>query len=850
MYKSAHTRPANAATEAVSGRAATRGIPTPLGTWSPLSSFVGRELQLRDVHRVLIDTRLLTLTGPGGVGKTRLALELARELERDPRFADGVRFSGLAALTDAALVPQEIAAVLGVREEAGQHVVETMQEALRDRRLLLVLDNCEHLVAPCAALAEALLRVCPGLTILATSREPLNIAGETVWPVPPLSVPTPTEARLPDALLRHEAVRLFVERARAAAPTFALSDANASATAEICMRLDGIPLAIELAAARIRMLGPQQIADRLNDRFRLLTGGARTALPRHQTIRALVDWSYELLPEQERTLFCRLGVFAGGWSLDMAEAVGAGEGIDQSSVMDLLGRLVDKSLVVVQPHTERAGEQVRYDLLETLRHYALERLTADNSLESTARRHASYFLDLVERADARFWASDEAGALSSIEPEHDNVRAALRYFLSTGAVDYALRLASSMGMFWFIRGYCTEGRTWLHEALGLAAADGPAASSGAAHAKALHADGRLAHVQGDYGVAEERLHAAITIWQRLGDDSQMANALFLLGRIALARGDRAAMMPLLLESLARAERVGYQSMQRLTRLWLAQVAFEDGDDEATRAWAAQVLGKDDAGGSRRDACFALRLLGDVEARQGNRARARELLEASLAHGREVGRWLAAWSALDLADLLIEQDPEAARRLLQEALTAYRDAGDREGVAATLEVSARFAAAVGLAAAALRLGGATAALRATVGALSGPGRSHLHAYFDGARATLGAGPADVAWTQGMSLSYGRAISEALALLDSPAPARPDVGNPAQASVEASPLTSREREVAALVARGQSNRAIASQLVISEGTAERHVGNIFAKLGLGSRAQLAVWAVEHGLLQENL
>jgi predicted ATPase len=322
-----------------------------------LSSFVGRERQVADVKRLLADTRLLTLTGPGGVGKTRLALEVARDLDGGGLVADGAWFVGLAPLADAALVPQETAAALGIREEAGRPILETLQDALRPSRLLLVLDNCEHLVDACAELADALLHACPLLTILATSREVLNIAGEAVWPVPPLLVPAQATTWSPDVLLRLEAVRLFVERARTAVPAFALSDANAAAVAEVCTRLDGLPLAIELAAARVRLLGPDQIAARLGDRFRLLTGGARTAMPRHQTIRALVDWSYELLPEQERTLFCRLGVFAGDWSLEAAEAVGGGDGIEPSAVLDLLGHLVDKSLVVAQPPTSSTGGQ-------------------------------------------------------------------------------------------------------------------------------------------------------------------------------------------------------------------------------------------------------------------------------------------------------------------------------------------------------------------------------------------------------------------------------------------------------------------------------------------------------------
>ena len=302
-------------------------------------------------------------------------------------------------------------------------------------------------------------------------------------------------------------------------------------------------------------------------------------------------------------------------------------------------------------------------MLETLREYALERLTAETSLAASKHRHAHYFLELVERADARLWAGHEAGAASSIEPEHDNVRAALRHFLATGEAERAARLAGALGMFWFFRGHFDEGRAWLRDVLGQFEAGGPLVSASATYAKALHADGRLAHGQGDYAAAEQRLQAALAVWRQLGNGTQAANALFLLGRTELGRGERAAARALFLESLACAEAAGDPWVESLARLWLGQIAFDDGDDDAARAWAEQVLAGVEATGSHRNACFALRLLGDVEARRGNVDGARKLLEASLAHGREVGRWLAAWPAVDLADLLIEQRDHAVARAL-------------------------------------------------------------------------------------------------------------------------------------------------------------------------------------------
>jgi DNA-binding NarL/FixJ family response regulator len=516
--------------------------------------------------------------------------------------------------------------------------------------------------------------------------------------------------------------------------------------------------------------------------------------------------------------------------------------------LDLLGHLADKSLVVAQPPAQDAVGEVRYRLLATLRHYAVERLAADGATDAAARRHALYFLDLVERADSVFLAGDEAGALSRIEPEHDNVRAALRYFLAGGEVEHAARLAGALGMFWFFRGHFNEGRAALREVLARAEPAGLAAGPSAAYANALHADGRLAFGQGDYAAAEQRMQTALAIWRRLGDRVRTAYALFLLGRIEQFRGQRAAARPFYLESLAVANAAGDRPLEALNRLFLAEVAFEDGDDDGARAWADEALAGVEAANSRRNAALALRLLGDVAARMGDADRARGHFEASLAHAREVGGHYAASTAVNFAILLTEQHNHArARALLGEALITYRDAGDRQGTARGLEGCARLAATVGSASQAVRLAAAAAALRAAAGApLPPPERTTLDRHLAAARAALGARAASEAWAEGQSLPPAQATAEALALLEAPAHGQ---GGPSEPTpVKAGPLTPREREVAALVARGLSNRAIAQELVITEATAERHIGNVFAKLGLDSRAQLAVWALQHGLVPQ--
>jgi non-specific serine/threonine protein kinase len=402
---------------------ATAGPPTNLPI--SLTSFIGREREIAEVTRLLAgppsESRLLTLTGAGGCGKTRLALRVAGEALGD--FPDGVWLVELAALADPALVAGAVAMAVGVREVPGRALTESLVDHLRDRTLLLILDNCEHLVAAAAGLADVLLRSCPRLRVLATSREPLGSAGETIWRVPSLTLPplSAADAPLLEPLTRYEAVRLFVERARAAVPAFAPSAENAPALVEICRRLDGIPLAIELAAARVRVFSAAQIAARLDDRFRLLTAGPRTALPRQQTLRATVDWSYDLLAEPERALLRRLSVFAGGWTFEAAEAVAAGDGIQTHAVLDLMAQLVDKSLVIAE---EQRGA-VRYRLLETIRAYARDRLLEAGEAERTRDRHLAYFLGLAEEAEPRLRGAEERVTLDRLEAEHANLQAAL-----------------------------------------------------------------------------------------------------------------------------------------------------------------------------------------------------------------------------------------------------------------------------------------------------------------------------------------------------------------------------------------------------------------------------------------
>jgi predicted ATPase len=416
-----------------------------------LSSFVGREKELAEVRRLLKDTRLLTLTGAGGCGKTRLALAAADELVET--FEDGVWLVDLAPLSDPSLVPQAIASAPGVREQPGRSLTETLSDYLASRKVLLVLDNCEHLIESCAELAEFLLRSCPGLWVLATSREALGIAGEVAWPVPSLSLPDLRRVPNIDSLSRYEAARLFIDRAEAIKPTFALTEQNAPSVARICYRLDGIPLAIELAAARTKVLSVEEISERLDDCFGLLTTGNRTALPRQRTLYATMVWSHELLSEQEQILFRRLSVFAGGFTLQAAEAVCAGDDLERNEVLDLLSHLVDKSLVIMRENSTGT----RYRLLETVRQYGRERLK--ESEDEVEQRHAGFFVGLAEEAEGELSGSDQARWLTLLQSEHDNLRAALSWSLGEKRnIELGVRLAAALWLFWFARGYLSEGR--------------------------------------------------------------------------------------------------------------------------------------------------------------------------------------------------------------------------------------------------------------------------------------------------------------------------------------------------------------------------------------------------------
>jgi predicted ATPase/DNA-binding CsgD family transcriptional regulator len=802
------------------------------------NSFVGRERDLAELARLLGDVRALTLCGPGGIGKTRLALRLAVEVV--PGFPDGAWLVELADTEDPSLVTRRVATALGVRDEPDRPLAETLTEALRPRLLLLILDTCEHVVDSSATLVHQLLAGCPGLRVIATSREPLRVRGETVWRVPPLALPAPAAELGAGELARHEAIRLFADRAAAVRPGFALDAANSAAVLRLCRTLDGMPLAIELAAARVGALSVEQIAARLGDRFQLLASGDRTAPRRQQTLRAAVDWSYELLTEPEQVLLRRLAVFS-GWNLEMAEQVCGGDAIRPDQVLDLLAALIDKSLVTYEAEVDG---HARYRLLDTIREYATDRLDASGEGPAMRLRHRDYLLRLVEGiVDRAFVRGDppwpaRVAMYHRIAVDRANLRAALATSLEHRDADTGLRLCCGLRAPWITYGDVTEGITWFDRFLRLDAEVAPGI-----RARALIMRAELAFEQQDYATAGERARAGLDLCRAPGSGGAAAG-LRVLALVSLRAGrleDALAGIDAAIEA-ARADADDWEEGLGLAAM-AAIIARQGRLDEAQRAFAdaLEVL-RDNNGWGVAQTLYGL----------GSLARVRGDHEAALAHFRsalalyreidarpEIARCLAGigWVALSQADRGL------AGSSLTESIELSLATGQRLAVARGLEAFAVLAVARGDPARAVRLAGAALALRKAVGS-SVSARIALDDPVEMARRQLGAPAAETLLAQGAAMSAGEAVrlatgwdSDESAGDDARLAVPPQAAGPASS---AGPLTAREREIAALIARGLSNRAIADELVISPATAARHVANIFTKLGFSSRAQLAAWA----------
>lgn len=682
------------------------------------TSFIGRERELAEVKALLGRARLLTLTGSGGTGKTRLSQQAAADVA--DAYRDGVWLVELAPLSDAVLLHQTVVSVLGVKEEGGKPLLQSLVETLRAKQLLLLLDNCEHVLDSAAGLADALLKHCPEVRVLASSREALGVTGEQTFRVPSLGIPpSPGRARTmrTTELLGYDSVRLFTERAVLVKSDFAVSSVTAPALARLCHRLDGIPLAIELAAARVRAMPVEQIESRLHDRFRLLTGGSRTALPRQRTLQALIDWSYDLLGETERQLFCRLSVFAGGWTLESAEKVCIGGAVGDWGVLDLLTALVDKSLVV---YDEEAGEG-RYRLLETVHQYAREKLNSVDETRAYRRQHRDYYVSIAEEAREKIHGPDQATWLNRLESEHDNFRAALEFCeADSGSGEVGLRLVRGLLQFWLTRGYFSEG--WERTEAMLAHAG--AQEMTAARSRVLNGGGLLAFYQGRYAQARSLHEAALVIDRRLDYREGIAIDLNNLANVVCAA---------------------------------------EGDYATGRTLYEEALSINRELGNRRNEAASLSNLGIIAQRQGQYEQSQARYEQALAIRRKIGDKTGVTMDLaTLASLASRQGNSAAAHThLVESLLLCQEIGEQRVGADVLDGFAPIASGAGQHRRAAHFLGAAQALREAIGCVSEPVDPEEHERCLAAiRAALGDSAFDVAHAEGHRLSWESAIAYAL------------------------------------------------------------------------------------------
>lgn len=830
-------------------RARLHNLPSPARLHNlpaPHTHLIGREQDTASVRDLVLQVpgRLVTLTGTGGCGKTQLALQVAAGLVDS--FPDGVWWFELAPLQEPHLVPLAVAAVFDRREIAGGAVTDSLVAYLKSRQTLLMLDNCEHLIDACANLAERLLAGCPGVRLLATSRERLRITGETSWRVPSLAGPDPQVSGSAADLLGYPAVQLFVEHAQAVRSDFVLGPAAASSMAAICARLEGLPLALELAAARVSTLGLVQILERLDDAFRLLVGGSRSAPTRQQTLRATLDWSHGLLSEAEQALFRRCAVFAGGWSLEGAEAVCPASTVSTEDVLELLTHLVDKSLVVV---TDERDGRSRYRLLEPIRQYAREQLVASGELDATTERHASFFLAFAEahERDASVGGARRTAAADALVAEYPNLQVALRRALDTRNADLGLRLAWTLQFVWKFRLPVAEGRPWLEEVLALPGAEAPTP----ARAVSLLTAAWLAWERVDYSAAEHYYAEAVPLARRLGDPWIWFVAVADQGAQAHQRGNYDAARAFWREALAITRASGDTASEALMLVNLARL----------NVW----VGNYGIGRAECEACLTLaRQLGDVWILHGalHASALACLAEGDLERARALADECLRLPAtpivrmgvlLVLVEVAIDTDAHAlARQYLSEALALLVNSGDPLGTAQVLDASAHLVSKLGKSELALRLAGAANAAGDTPGV--GASRSwetlpHLPLFRDlrdrwltPLRKSVSAADDARWWSEGRGLSLDEALALAeVELREKPAPTTVPVTSTATRS-----LTSRQLEVAVLVAQGLTNRQIAERLVVTEAAAAKHVEHILDKLGVGTRAQIAAWAAARGLV----
>jgi predicted ATPase len=720
-----------------------------------MTSFIGRHAEIADIRSVLRKQRLVTLTGSGGAGKTRLSLEVAASSMNE--FPAGAWLIELAPVADPALVAHTMLSVLNLREERQRTALETLIDYLRPKTILLVLDNCEHLIDACAQICDALLLACPSLHILATSRESLGIAGELGYRIPSLDVPDPTQLPAREELEKVDSIRLFVERAVTAKPGFVLTEDNASFIARICSRLDGIPLAIELAASRVKVLAPGEIARRLDDRFRLLTGGSRTSLPRHQTLRAMMDWSYSLLSEDEKALFRRLSVFAGGWTLEAAEAVCEGGG---SPVLDLLTRLVDKSLVIID---ESTGE-IRYRRLETIRQYSRERFLETAEVQIIKDRHLEFFTSFAERVDENLKRGEQLFWQKHMLAELDNLRAALDWSLSRDP-DRALQIAGAANLFWTAGGYSAEGFRWTQRALEqVERTPLPAGMSPdqrlLMRARALRGLTRLYLSLGDNASARRAAEESVALYRQSSDPRGLAFALVVLAYPLEFLGELDLAESTLHESnlIAHAEEDVYVICRSLNLL--ARVVLElHHDPGLARGYVEESLRLSSKAGLRSQEAQASEILGTIAVHRTDYNDARARFKESMRVYQEIdARFNVLLEKSNLAHLeRLHGNHAQALQYYSETIPAFRDIGQAGAVSHQLECVGFIACAGGQGQRAVQLFAAANRIREDAGTPMTPDEK---TYFDGQlnilRNTMDHAQFALLWSQGQALTMDQAI----------------------------------------------------------------------------------------------